>query len=134
MDEMSLTNEAAVVAPAADGGPTLSDLVPPAFFPVGAELSADGSMVAYVRSTRDGNHTVLVQEATRGGATRELAVLRGHSVLALGWSPDGGCVVVNADTEHSPIPAIHLLPLDGGEQRTITGPHGYPGRWGPSHR
>lgn len=82
------------------------------------QMSPDGSRVAFVRVTVDEKadaYDTSIWLAETSGARPPRPLTRGPRDAAPRWSPDGRAIAFVRDSQ------IHVLPLDGGEARAVTG-------------
>jgi Tol biopolymer transport system component/serine/threonine protein kinase len=78
--------------------------------------SPDGRQIAFLRERPDGATIQLV--SALGGADRKLSDFRGADSLS--WSPDGQWLLVGRwAVETGQLPAIYLIPVEGGDPRLL---------------
>ncbi|MEU4550085.1 S9 family peptidase [Nonomuraea dietziae] len=94
------------------------------------QLRPDGAAVAYTVTTADKdsdeNHSE-IWLAAPGAEPRRLT--SGPHDLAPRWSPDGRTLAFLRPVDGRP--QLHLLPMDGGEPRALTGAAAGPAVWSP---
>jgi Tol biopolymer transport system component/DNA-binding winged helix-turn-helix (wHTH) protein len=82
-------------------------------------LSPDGTQLAFVRSTRDGEENVWVQ-AVEGKEARQLTFDAQGTFSSLEWMPDGHELVFTRG--YLQAERIYQVSLDGGDPRPVPGP------------
>jgi TolB protein len=108
--------------PATASGPVTWPAFPEGVADTFADVSPDGTQLAFVRTEQDGEHVYIAPAA--GGSARRLAASR--STLPR-WSPDGSTIAFASDRRFEG--GIFTIRADGTDERKLTQEGGWPVWW-----